>query len=375
MERNTILIVDDAEVNRSLLHAIFEEQYEIIEAEDGEAAIKEIDENHDRLVLILLDLVMPNCSGLGVLEHMRQNDYMDSIPVIMITGNSTADTDLQVYEYGTSDIIYKPFVSKVVKKRAENIIELFSNRRNIEKQLEIKTKKLEESRKKLASSNEFLINALSSVIEFRSSESGEHIKRVRYFTRIFLNALCKFYPEYELTKEQVDLIVNASALHDLGKIAIPDSILLKPARLTPDEYEVMKTHSMQGAKLLERFKQDDSEFYRYCYDICRYHHERYDGGGYPDGLIGEEIPIWAQIVSIVDVYDALVSKRVYKTAYAADTSIDMIMNGECGQFSPKMLRILDEVKSGLIDLTEAFPFTDFNSIENGSDIEFLRESK
>lgn len=374
MSRNTILIVDDVELNRSLLRTIFEDTYEIIEAEDGDQAIKEIDDHLDELALIFLDLIMPKRSGLDVLAHMRLMSYTDIIPTILITGNSTADSDLQAYEYGTSDIIYKPFVSKVVKKRAENIIELFANRRHIEEKLARRTKQLEESRQKLASANEFLINALSSVIEFRSSESGEHIKRVKYFTRIFLNALCKYYPEYKFTKEQIDLIVNASALHDLGKISIPDSILLKPGKLTAEEYEVIKKHSIYGCELLERFKQEDNEFYRYCYDICRYHHERYDGKGYPDGLVGEDIPIWAQVVSIVDVYDALVSRRVYKTPYAAGTAIQMIMNGECGTFSPKMLDLLNLVQSVLLDLTEAFPFVDFTSIENGSDIANLRNS-
>ncbi len=373
MERDTILIVDDVEVNRSLLSCIFEDRYHILEAEDGDQAVEAISQNSEKLALIFLDLVMPKRSGLEVLEYMRMHGHINTIPVIMITGESTADSDLKAYEYGTSDIIYKPFVSKVVKKRAENIIELFRSRMDMEAQLEQRTSQLLESRKKLASANEFLINALSSVVEFRSSESGEHIKRVKYFTRIFLNTLCSRYPEYRFTKEQVDLMVNASALHDLGKIAIPDSILLKPARLTPEEYEVMKKHSVYGCDLLERFKQEDSEFYRYCYDICRWHHERYDGKGYPDGLTGNEIPIWAQVVSIVDVYDALVSKRVYKTPYAADTAVRMIMDGECGTFSPKMLEILSLVQDVLKDLTESFSFADFTSIENGSDVAHLRQ--
>lgn len=367
MARNTILIVDDVDVNRSLLQAMFESQYEIIEAEDGDQAIAALDAHSDEIILMFLDLVMPKRSGLEVLAYMRLKGYMNTIPVIMITGESTADSDLKAYEYGTSDIIYKPFVSKVVKKRSENIIELFQNRMHMEEQLELRTRQLMESRKKLASANEFLINALSSVVEFRSTESGEHIKRVKYFTRIFLNALCKCYPEYAFSKDQIDLMVNASALHDLGKIAIPDSILLKPGKLTPEEYETMKKHSVYGCELLERFKQDDSEFYRYCYDICRSHHERYDGKGYPDGLVGDDIPIWAQIVSIVDVYDALVSKRVYKSPYAADTAVQMIMNGECGTFNPKVLNLLTFVKDVLFELTESFPFTDF-AMENGSDI-------
>lgn len=363
MIRNTILIVDDEEINRSILHAIFEKNYDIIEAEDGEQAMGILDEHNEEIVLVLLDLIMPKYSGIDVLEYMKEKGYLKNIPVIMITANATADTDFQAYEYGTVDVIYKPFVSKIVKKRGENAIELFNNRLNIEKQLEIKTRKLEESRKKLASSNEFLVNALSSVVEFRDTESGEHIKRVKSLTRVFLEALCENYPEYEFTGEQVDLIVNAAALHDLGKIAIPDNILLKPGRLTPEEFEIMKKHSIYGCELLERFKQEDSEFYQYCYDICRYHHEKYDGKGYPDGLVGEDIPIWAQVVSIVDVYDALVSNRVYKSAYAADTAFEMITNGDCGVFSPKLLHLLDVLQPKLLEITKTLSYDDMKAKE------------
>lgn len=372
-KRDTILIADDVEMNRSLLRYMFEDAYEIIEAEDGAQAIDAINERHDRLVLIFLDLMMPKRSGLDVLQHMSLHNYMEYIPVIMITGEGTAESDLKAYEYGAADIIYKPFVSKVVKRRADNIIELYNSRIDIEHQLKLKNEQLVESHKKLASSNEFLINALSSVVEFRSSESGEHIRRVKQMTRMFLKVLCIRYPKYTFTKEQIDLIVNASALHDLGKIAIPDSILLKPGKLTPDEFEIMKKHSVYGCDLLERFKQEDSEFYRYCYDICRHHHERFDGKGYPDGLAGDDIPIWAQIVSVVDVYDALVSKRVYKTPYAAGTAIRMIVNGECGTFSPEVLDVLHQLKDVLLELADTNSFADAQT-SNAADLDLMNLS-
>jgi putative two-component system response regulator len=222
-------------------------------------------------------------------------------------------------------------------RRAKNIMELFEHRISIENELENRTKELVESQKKLEQNNEFLINALSSVVEFRSLESGEHINRVRYFTKLFLKYIMQFYPKYGITEKQAQLIVSASALHDIGKIAIPDSILLKPGRLTPAEFEEMKKHTIYGCEILDRFKQDDNEFFRYCYDICRYHHERYDGNGYPDKLKGNQIPIWAQIVSIVDVFDALISKRVYKQAYPVAEAEQMILGGECGVFSPELL--------------------------------------
>lgn len=363
-EKRTILIADDAEINRELLKLIFEEQFTVLEAENGQQAIDILDEKHAEIKMLFLDLVMPEKNGLEVMEHMREKNYMNTVPVIMITGEATHDTDLKAYEYGASDIIYKPFESKVVRRRAFNIMELFESRLFMEKQLEKRTKQLIESREKLEKNNEFLINALSSVVEFRSLESGEHIKRVKYFTRIFLNYMQKYYPEYELTKEQIDLIVNASALHDIGKIAIPDSILLKPAKLTPSEFEIIKKHTTYGCDILENFKQEDNEFYRYCYDICRYHHERYDGKGYPDGLVGEDIPIWAQVVSIVDVYDALISKRVYKTPYAVPTAVRMIKDGECGVFSLKILECFDNVKDVIAEISSAFSFADSNAVEH-----------
>ncbi len=364
MERNSILIADDQEINREILKVIFEEQYEILEASDGTQAIDLIEAHCETIVLVFLDLLMPGKSGLDVLAFMTDKGYMDAIPVIMITGEATADTDEKAYEYGVSDIIYKPFAPKVVMRRSMNIIELFAHRIDIERKLEERTKELRESKEKLERSNEFLVNALSSVVEFRSLESGEHIQRVKHLTKIMLKYVRKFYPQYQLTKEQVGLIVNASGLHDLGKVAIPDSILLKPGKLTAEEFEEMKKHTIYGCELLEQFKQEETEFYRYCYDICRYHHERYDGRGYPDHLKGDEIPIWAQVVSIIDVYDALVSKRVYKEAYAEDEAARMIRDGECGTFSPVMLDCFRMAKYELLEAAEQkFSFADSESEE------------
>lgn len=367
-EQKTILIADDAELNRTLLRQIFDKQFHVLEAEDGQETIDILDAHSKEIVMLFLDLIMPEKTGLEVLDHMQKKGYMDTIPVIMITSEATSETDEKAYEYGVSDIIYKPFAANVIKRRTRNIMELFENRLNMEQKLAERTCELFASQEKLVRNNEFLVNALSSVVEFRSLESGEHIKRVKYLTRIFLNIMQKYYPENKLTKDQIDLIVNASALHDIGKIAIPDSILLKPAKLTPEEFEEMKKHTTYGCEILEKFKQEDSDFYRYCYDICRYHHERYDGNGYPDGLAGEDIPIWAQIVSLVDVYDALVSQRVYKTAFAPNVAIKMIEDGECGTFSPKILHCFDMAKSILYEFTEAFSYTDSNSTEHSLDL-------
>lgn len=347
--KDIILIADDAELNREMLRVIFDEQYSILEADNGEDAITDILEYSDRICLIMLDLLMPDKSGLDVLKFMNEEGYINYIPVIMITGEATDETDEKAYELGASDIIYKPFAPNVVMRRSKNIMELFEHRIYIENKLERRTRQLRESQKKLEKNNEFLVNALSSVVEFRSLESGEHIQRVKHFTSLIIKHVRRVCPQYELTLEQCELIVNASALHDIGKIAIPDRILLKTSRLTSEEFEEMKKHTVYGCELLEKFKQDDNEFYNYCYNICRYHHERYDGKGYPDGLKGEEIPICAQVVSLADVFDALTSERVYKPAYTIDEATRMILNSECGEFSDDIINCF---KLALPEMTE-----------------------
>lgn len=348
MNRNTLLIADDAVINREMLKDIFEGRFNILEAANGQEAINLLDKNYDKIALLFLDLIMPEKSGLDVMMHMSINGMMNQIPVIMITGDNTVENAVKAYELGVSDFIKKPFEPEIVIHRTQNLIELFKSRMAIEKELEDRTKEVFESKKKLEESNMFLLNALGSVVEFRSLESGEHIQRVRKFTRIILKYIQIFCDEYHITDEQIKLIEDAAALHDVGKIAIPDRILMKPGKLTPEEYEEMKKHTIYGCEILEKFKQDSSEFYNYCYDICRFHHERYDGKGYPDGLVGEQIPIWAQVVSIADVYDALVSKRVYKESISIDDAFKMIEGGECGTFSPKILQCFEAAKSELI---------------------------
>ena len=347
-ERDTLLIVDDVMINRELLKDIFEKgEYKLLEAKDGEEAIEILEANKEKIALIFLDLVMPKKNGLEVMHYMSLNNMINIIPVIMITGEATVESDVKAYELGAADIIYKPFEPAVVTRRAKNIIELYKHRIFIEKELEIRNQELLESKRQIENSNTFLINALSSVVEFRSLESGEHIQRVKKFTEIMLRHWRALYGEKQFSNKQIELIVNASALHDIGKIAIPDRILLKPGKLTDEEYEEMKKHTIYGCQMLEKFKQEENEFYRYCYDICRYHHERYDGRGYPDGLAGDDIPVWAQIVAIVDVYDALASKRVYKSSFTIQETYRMINDGECGIFSPKLLKCFNDAKEDI----------------------------
>ena len=360
MDKEQILIVDDEEVNRVILSGVFEDEYDILEAANGNEATAQLENNHN-IVLILLDVVMPELNGFGVLEYMKEHNLLEKIPVILITGETIIDSDDQAYSFGVADVMHKPFYPHIVRRRGKNIIELYQNKQHMQERLKEQEKEIREQEKQIRENNEFMIDALSSVVEFRSLETGEHIRRIKYFTRIMLKYLMKYFPKYGLTPAQVDEIARASALHDIGKIGIPDAILLKPGRLTPEEFEVMKKHTTIGCEVLEKFKEKQSgDFYRYCYEICRYHHERWDGNGYPDHLKGEEIPISAHIVAIADVYDALVSPRVYKSAYANKIAYDMIMNGECGQFSPDVLECFALAKEDFFNIVEVIKMFTFS---------------
>lgn len=339
-----LLIVDDQEVNRAIIAAIFQEQYEVIEAEDGDEACAMIEKYGTNLKLIFLDLMMPKMNGLEVLEFIRHQNLNDFIPVIMITGEATDEIEIKAYEMGADDVIYKPFAARVVTRRAMNLIEQYIHRNEIEKELALRTAEVVKSKEQMAYMNEFLLDALGSVVEFRSLESGEHVKRVKLFTSIILEYVRSCYPEYGLTQKQIQLMSQAAALHDVGKIAIPDEILKAPRKLTDEEFCEMKKHTTYGCEILGKFKVMDDEFFDYCYDICRWHHEKVDGKGYPDGLTGDNIPIYCQAVAIADCFDALVSKRVYKNAVDCLVAYNMIAHGECGAFSDVILRCFELAK-------------------------------
>lgn len=351
-KRNKILIADDSDINREMLSIIFEDKFTILEACDGEEAITLIDKNHQSIALILLDMQMPKKTGLDVLIHLKMRNLTALIPTMLVTGSTSKEMGLRSLEFGINDIVNKPFDSKIVKRRALNLIELYAHKEEVENQLNLWKQDALQLHEKQEKNDELLINALSSVVEFRSVESGTHVRRVRALTKIMLETWMILEPEVALSESDIEEIARASTLHDIGKVAIPDNILLKPGRLTPEEFDIMKTHTTLGCQMLEQFKQDDSDFYTYCYDICRYHHERADGRGYPDGLNGDEIPFWAQIVSIVDVYDALISPRVYKAAFTSEKAIEMIQNGECGVFSPRLLTVFGAAKETIISESE-----------------------
>lgn len=360
MIKQQLLIVDDEEVNRAILSAIFHEEFDVIEASNGEMAIKEI-ENREDLALVLLDVIMPVMDGFKVLDYMQEKELLDKIPVILITSMTPQESEEKAYKYSIADVMHKPFEPSIVQRRAHNIVALYQSKRNMEIRLKEQERTIREQERKIRDSNEFMIDALSNVVEFRSVETGDHIRRIKYFTRVLCKYMARYFPKYELTPAQVDQIARASALHDIGKIGISDAILLKPGKLTAQEFEIMKTHTTIGCEILKSFKKSYADdFYQCCYDICRYHHERWDGGGYPNHLVGEQIPLSAQIVSIADVYEALVSERVYKTAYSNKAAYDMILNGECGQFAPDVLECFQLAKEDFFNIVEVIKMFNFS---------------
>lgn len=344
MQKNTkykILIVDDSMMNRTILSDILEDNFEILEAADGIEAIQMIKKYNNELSLILLDLVMPNMDGLEVLAVMNSSEWINSIPVIMISAENSPTYIERAYELGTTDFISRPFNAYVVRKRIANTIMLYTKQKNL---IDLVSQQVYEKEK----NNNLMINILSHIVEFRNGESGLHILHVNTITEALLKRLIKKTDKYNLNYNDIATIVTASSLHDIGKISIPDEILNKPGKLTPDEFEIIKTHSQTGANMLNSMTEYHNEpLVSVAHDICLYHHERYDGKGYPTGISGDDIPICAQIVAISDVYDALTSERCYKNAIPPKKALQMIKDGECGCFNPILIDCLEDVNDFL----------------------------
>lgn len=340
-----ILIVDDDEINRAVLANIFEQYYSTDEAEDGIEGLDKILADPEKYCAILLDVMMPRMNGIEVVRKLEENGLIDKIPVFLITAEANNETLLEAYRLGVMDVILKPVTPYIVLRRINSVVELFRARKRLGNRVEQQDIELIEKAHKILELTKGMIEALSTAVEFRDGESGEHVRRIHDITKFLLE---NTELGYGLSQDDIDNIALASIMHDVGKIAIPDHILTKPGRLTPDEYEIMKTHTVQGGSLLEKIPQlKDSGLYEYAYDIARHHHERWDGRGYPDGLKGDDISLWAQIVSIADVYDALSCKRVYKDAFPREKVIRMIRDGECGIFNPKLLDCFFKVEKTL----------------------------
>lgn len=340
-ERERILIVDDSEMNRAILSEMLSEEYEILEASNGKECMDIISDSRQRISLMLLDLVMPIMDGFEVLAAMNRSHLIENLPVIMISSEDNDSLIRRAYEQGVSDYINRPFDAKVVYRRVFNTIKLYAKQRRL---ISMVTSEIMEKEK----NNMMMVTILSHIVEFRNGESGQHVINIRKITEHILETLCARTDRYGLTPQKCAMIVTASAMHDVGKIAIDSEILNKPGRLTKEEFEIMKTHTTIGAQMLNELEVYRKEqMVQMAYDICRWHHERYDGKGYPDGLKGDEIPISAQVVSLADVYDALTSPRVYKPPFTHEKAIEMIMNGECGTFNPILLECLKDVQDTL----------------------------
>ncbi len=337
-----VLIVDDNEINSMILEAFLEKDYQICLAKNGEEALHLIERYHKELSLVLLDIKMPEMDGMEVLKAMDQYHWLEEVPVIMISAEGNEQIIERCFDLGASDYIQKPFSNGIVLKRVNNIMVLYQKQKMLQEEVR---KKIEEKNR----NSYILTSILSHIVEYRNGESGPHVMHVEHITEILLNHLSDITDLYPLSEEAIKQISSASALHDIGKMGIDEAILNKPGKLTDEEFEIMKKHTVFGSDMvkgLDAFQ--DEPLARYLHDICRWHHEKWDGRGYPDGLKGDEIPICAQVVSVADVYDALVSDRVYKKAYSHQKAIEMILNGECGQFNPILMTCLKDCHKYII---------------------------
>ncbi len=348
MEKQKILIVDDSEMNRSILVDILEDQYDVVEAGNGAEAISILSQRREEFSLLLLDIMMPEMDGFAVLDYINQYHWNDTFAVMMISADDSPANIKRAYDLGAFDYIGRPFDSTIVLRRISNTMFLYARQRRLEN---IIAEQFQEQEK----NNKLMISILSHIVEFRNGESGLHVLHVNTITELLLKQLVRRTDRYALSKQDIALISTASSLHDIGKISISDKILNKPGRLTAEEFEVIKTHSAIGAQMLLELpaQQQDQPLVKVASEICRWHHERYDGGGYPDGLKGEQIPISAQVVALADVYDALTSVRCYKNAYSHDEAIKMILEGQCGAFNPLLLQCLREIAGTLVQELQA----------------------
>ena len=340
-EKSKILLVDDSKMNRMMLTEILGDSYHILEAENGRECLETLQAEAGNIALVLLDINMPVMDGFEVLKAMNANHTIEDTPVIMISSEDSDAAIRRSYELGASDYVNRPFDARIVYRRVTNTIKLYAKQRRLVQMVSDQIRARENN-------TDMLVGVLSHIVEFRNGESGAHVRHIRIITELLLHRLLEISSRYSITAEQQDMIPLASALHDIGKIGIDEKILNKPGKLTPEEFEIMKTHSMLGAKMLHDLDGfAEQPLLQTAYEIARWHHERWDGRGYPDGLKGDEIPISAQLVSLADVYDALTSERCYKKAFSHEKAMQMILNGECGAFNPLLLQCLTNIQSDL----------------------------
>ena len=336
--KQQILIVDDSPLNRAILSEILGGDFRVLEAENGEQCLDQMHEHAGDIALILLDINMPRMGGFEVLNYMNRNHSIEDVPVIMISSEESDEYIRRAYEMGASDYVSRPFDAKVVYQRVLNTIKLYSKQRRLVTLVSDQIRRREKN-------TSLMVAILSQIVEFRNGESALHVQHIRTLTECVLEWMSLHPEHYVISAADQDIIPLASALHDIGKIGIPDSILNKPGKLTAEEFNIMKTHTTLGAKMLKEMQPyyPEEPLLNISYQIARWHHERWDGKGYPDGLQGDAIPLSAQVVSLADVYDALTSERCYKKAFPHEKAIEMILNGECGTFNPVLIQCLQDI--------------------------------
>ena len=340
-KKSQILLVDDSAMSRMILKEILGGDYSILEAENGQECLEKMQAEAGNIALVLLDINMPVMDGFEVLKAMNVNHTIEDIPVIMISSDDSDAAIRRSYELGASDYVTRPFDARIVYRRVTNTIKLYAKQRRLVQMVSDQIRARENN-------TDTLVGVLSHIVEFRNGESGAHVRHIRIITELLLHRLLEISSQYPITAEQQDNIPLASALHDIGKIGIDEKILNKPGKLTPEEFEVIKTHSMLGAEMLHQLENfNEQPLLQTAYEITRWHHERWDGRGYPDGLKGDAIPISAQLVALADVYDALTSERCYKKAFSHEKAVQMILNGECGAFNPLLLQCLTDIQADL----------------------------
>lgn len=359
---NSMLIVDDDEMNCDILSAIFGDKHEILTAANGQEGLDVFNAHKAQTCAILLDVEMPVMNGMEMLEKLAQAEVPSTIPVFLITGTEE-QISAQAYDMGVMDVISKPFSPPVVQRRVHSVMELFAARNHFKEVVDLQTVELRKQNAKLADLNMGMVEALATATEFRSAESGEHVRRIHDITYIFLTQS----PLHEkFSQQEISYISQAAILHDVGKISIPDSILNKPGRFTNEEFAIMKAHTVNGDQMLTQIpKLRQLPFYEHARTIARSHHERWDGRGYPDHLEGDAIPLSAQIVSIADVYDALVSARVYKPSFSHDQAVQMILDGQCGVFNPALVQYFSDIAPAITQLYSQPPADDKLVEQNG----------
>lgn len=350
--RDKILIVDDSKFNRQVLIDILKDSYAVIEAQNGLEALKIVEGQMKEIVAVFLDINMPEMDGIAFLKIMTEKDYLGAFPVLVVTSEQSVNQVAECFEYGAADYIRKPVNTDFVKQRLQKLLELYEQKNDFKERLDKQTltmrsqyRLLQQQAMQLKKNNENIINILGTIVEYRNMEGRTHTTRVKGFTKILGKYMMKNYPEYGLTEDKINAIATASVLHDVGKVMLSDAVLLKPGKLTAEEFEYVKSHSIKGYDIVNSIADLwEGEYIEYSREIVRWHHEKYDGSGYPDGLKGDEIPISAQLVSVADCYDSLISESVYKGAIPYEEAYNMILQGECGMFSYKLLECFRKAK-------------------------------